>query len=36
MKPPGETLNRFFIKAFMALNTFTIRASRGVIGTLLL
>jgi deazaflavin-dependent oxidoreductase (nitroreductase family) len=29
-------MNKFFIKAFMALNTFVIRASRGYLGTLLL
>jgi deazaflavin-dependent oxidoreductase (nitroreductase family) len=29
-------MKNFFIKAFMALNTFVIRASRGTLGTLLL
>ena len=29
-------MTKFFIKAFMALNTFVIRASRGRLGTLLL
>jgi F420H(2)-dependent quinone reductase len=30
---PGLDLNKFFLKTFMALNTFAIRASRGRLGS---